>query len=54
MSVLVLTLRTGGRKYVVMKYIHPGFKLKEKSIVPPDVYLGGKMRKVSLENRTKT
>ena len=29
------------------------FKLKEKSIVPPDVYLGGKMRRVNLENGSK-
>ena len=30
------------------------FKLKEKSIGPPDVYLGGKMRRVNLENGSKT
>ena len=29
------------------------FKLKEKSIGPPDVYLGGKMRRVKLENVSK-
>ena len=29
------------------------FKLEEKSIGPPDVYLGGKMRRVKLENGSK-
>ena len=29
------------------------FNLKEKSIGPPDVYLGGKMRRVNLENGSK-
>ena len=29
------------------------FKLKEASIGPPKVYLGGKMRKVELENGSK-
>ena len=29
------------------------FKLKENSIGPPDVYLGGKMRRFKLENGSK-
>ena len=29
------------------------FNLKEKSVGPPDVYLGGKMRKVNLKNGYK-
>ena len=30
------------------------FNLKEKSIGQPDVYLGGKMRRVKLDNSSKT
>ena len=33
--------------------IHPKFELKEESIGPPDIYLGGKMREVTLKNGTK-
>ena len=33
--------------------IHPKFTLKEESIGPPDIYLGGKMREVILENGIK-
>ena len=29
------------------------FKLKEKSIGPPDIYLGGKMSRVKLENGSR-
>ena len=38
---------------MLREYIGNYFKLKEKSIGPPDVYLGGKMRRVKLENGSK-
>ena len=35
---------------ILIEEIGNYFKLKEKSIGPPDVYLGGKMRRVKLDN----
>ena len=36
-----------------LAYIGKYFKLKEKSIGPPDVYLGVRMRQVKLDNGSK-
>ena len=33
--------------------IHPKFTLKKESIGPPDIYLGGKLREMTLENGIK-
>ena len=38
---------------ILIEEIGNYFKLKEKSIRLPDVYLGGKMRRVKLENGSK-
>ena len=35
------------------QWIGKYFNIKENSIGPPDVYLGGKMRRVKLENSSK-
>ena len=37
-------------EYILRKEIGKYFELKEESIGPPDIYLGGKMRKVTLSN----
>ena len=37
-------------KHILRNEIGKYFELKEESIGPPDIYLGGKMRKVQLEN----
>ena len=39
----------GRRERIVRNEMHPKFTLKEESIIPPDIYLGGKMREVMLE-----
>ena len=38
---------------MLREYIGKYFKLKKKSIGPPDVYLCGMMRRVNLENGSK-
>ena len=38
---------------IFKKYIELYFELKEESIFPPSLYLGGKMRQVVLENLSK-
>ena len=40
-------------KKMLREEIGKYFKLKEKSIGAPDVYIGGKMRRVKLENGSK-
>ena len=40
-------------EYVLRNEIGKCFKLKEASIGPPDIYLGGKMRQVELNNDAK-
>ena len=45
---LVISLRP---EFVLRKEIGKYFKLKEESIRPPKIYLGGKMRQVQLKNR---
>ena len=40
-------------EHVLQDEIGKYFELKEESIGPPDLYLGGKMRKVVLENGIK-
>ena len=49
---LVISPKGRGEK-ILREEIHPKFELKEESIGPPDIYLGGKMREVTLENGTK-
>ena len=49
---LVINEQGRGEK-ILRKEIHPKFYLKEESIGPPDIYLGGKMREFLLENGTK-
>ena len=44
-----LVISDNGEK-ILRKEIGKYFKLKEESIGPPDIYLGGKMRQVVLEN----
>ena len=40
-------------KKILREEIGKYFNFKEKSICPPDVYLGGKMRQLKLENGSK-
>ena len=41
-------------KYVLREYIGNYFELKEDSIVPPEIYLGGILSNVELENGIKS
>ena len=49
--VLLLALKVGEK--IIRNEIHPQFVLKEESIGPPAIYLGGKLREVTLENEIK-
>jgi hypothetical protein len=40
-------------EHVLQKEIGKYFELTEESIGPPEIYLGGKLRKVELEDGTK-
>ena len=41
-------------KYVLMEHIENYFDLKGDSIVPPEIYLGGILSNVELENGIKS
>ena len=49
---LVISPRGRGEK-ILRNEIHPKFTLKEESIRPPDIYLGGKLRELTLKNGIK-
>ena len=48
----MISPRGRGEK-ILRNEIHPKFTLKEESIGPPDIYLGRKMRELTLENGIK-